>query len=448
MLHNHIEQNNNHIGQDKHIDQDVQKLKIAFDSGEKQFDLALDNGKFFIAALLKFTEEKARDLNAKQIQKIKSIVESRGKRIDLASLATNNKQFAMSILKNFKNWSSIIEDQTEFLKNLSDSSIEVKIYINEHKNLLKIKNLNPKEFDINPKTKTGLLDKSVVIALFGEPKAGTTSFIQRYDTDNFESAKIKISSSYITKSIQLGDQTIQLTIWDDSAHQNGRKNYPIDVGIILFDLTDTEDLKSLSEMITNHNKPPVKLILVGTKNDLIDERTVDYDDALQLANSFNIPYFEVSAKTGVNFDAVFETAAKLVLNYKLESDNEFPIPNNLQDMNKLFENLFDLRKADDCQKKSYYDKYLDILRDEAIKLILDQCKEVKNDNSAKKQILDDALQLSIINKHLYMNKGARFVNFGRDNTTSVRFAKWRDELAKEIAKDVIIGKPTNYRKNG
>jgi len=44
------------------------------------------------------------------------------------------------------------------------------------------------------------------------------------------------------------------------------------------------------------------MVLVGTKADLDHCRWVTYDDGKSLADEFGIPFFEVSAKTGLNVD--------------------------------------------------------------------------------------------------------------------------------------------------
>ena len=51
------------------------------------------------------------------------------------------------------------------------------------------------------------------------------------------------------------------------------------------------------------------MILVGNKQDLVDNREIPYDDAKQLADSWGIDYIETSAKTDFNCKEVFERLA-------------------------------------------------------------------------------------------------------------------------------------------
>ena len=68
----------------------------------------------------------------------------------------------------------------------------------------------------------------------------------------------------------------------------------------------------LKELKSNSN-PDVKIFLVGNKLDLEDDRTVSTEEAENLVNDLEFDYFiETSAKTGINAEALFVQAAKLL----------------------------------------------------------------------------------------------------------------------------------------
>ena len=57
--------------------------------------------------------------------------------------------------------------------------------------------------------------------------------------------------------------------------------------------------------ISIHAPVEVKLILVGNKSDLDKERRVSYEEGLQVAGKYGVPFFECSAKTGLNVHEMF-----------------------------------------------------------------------------------------------------------------------------------------------
>ena len=73
--------------------------------------------------------------------------------------------------------------------------------------------------------------------------------------------------------------------------------------------------------------PDVKILLIGNKADLENERAVTKDEAEKFKEENQILYFEeTSAKTGLNAKEVFAEAARLLYNehknYRLRSRSE------------------------------------------------------------------------------------------------------------------------------
>ena len=51
-------------------------------------------------------------------------------------------------------------------------------------------------------------------------------------------------------------------------------------------------------------KPNIQKVLIGNKIDLVDDRKISNEEAQNLADEHNIPYFETSAKLDKNVSEV------------------------------------------------------------------------------------------------------------------------------------------------
>ena len=71
------------------------------------------------------------------------------------------------------------------------------------------------------------------------------------------------------------------------------------------------------KILRNKDGQRIDMILVGNKSDLpISEHQVTYDMGKQLADTWNVPFLETSAKTGDNVYEAFETLIKQIYKEK------------------------------------------------------------------------------------------------------------------------------------
>ncbi|CAD8124944.1 unnamed protein product [Paramecium sonneborni] len=121
------------------------------------------------------------------------------------------------------------------------------------------------------------------------------------------------------KKIQVDDKVIKMQIWDTAGQERyqtiTQTYYKGAMGIILvFAVNDQEtfnDIDKWMNQIKQHASDNIIKVLIGNKTDLPD-RCITYDQALKLAQKYNIPYFETSAKDGININDTFLQIAKLV----------------------------------------------------------------------------------------------------------------------------------------
>ncbi|KNC73490.1 hypothetical protein SARC_13952 [Sphaeroforma arctica JP610] len=75
------------------------------------------------------------------------------------------------------------------------------------------------------------------------------------------------------------------------------------------------------------DKAWVPCVLVGNKCDLEHDREVDTEEGNMLAQKWNVPYVETSAKTRHNVDQTFSECVRVVRkNFALESANSAKKP--------------------------------------------------------------------------------------------------------------------------
>ena len=179
-------------------------------------------------------------------------------------------------------------------------------------------------------------DYIIKLLTLGETEVGKTSIVLRYSDDKFHDNKIAtIGIDFKIKIIKKGNEKIKVSIYD-TAGQERFKNivkhyYKGANGVLLiYDITkrDTfeklefwlEDLKENSDNLNN-----LFIYLIGNKNDLEERREVDFEEANNFAKEKNIPYIEVSAKTGNNIKKLFDemikgTLTKIITNEKKENN--------------------------------------------------------------------------------------------------------------------------------
>ena len=90
--------------------------------------------------------------------------------------------------------------------------------------------------------------------------------------------------------------------------------------LLVFAINDKESfevIKSKKErVIKGKHNPNVPMILVGNKQDLGSERQVQYKEAKDVADSWNVEYIETSAKTNFNCKEAFERLARKIVAQK------------------------------------------------------------------------------------------------------------------------------------
>jgi Ras-related protein Rab-1A len=133
-------------------------------------------------------------------------------------------------------------------------------------------------------------------------------------TENFFNT---IGVDFKIKTITLNDQVIKMQIWDTAGQDRFRtltsSYYRGAHGIIIvYDVTNKDSFDNVKQWMQEIEKfasENVNKLLVGNKSDLEEQRKVTYDEGVELAKKFDIPFLEVSAKNALNVEDTFITMA-------------------------------------------------------------------------------------------------------------------------------------------
>lgn len=173
------------------------------------------------------------------------------------------------------------------------------------------------------------MEESVTIKaiLVGNSGVGKTSIITRLNfgnfTDNLEST---VCAAYFTKSMTVNGNNITLRIWDTAGQEVYKSLTNVFfrdsmIVFVVFDVTDEKSFSNVADWIQQAKSlalPNAALVIVGNKVDLTEERVVTSSDIEELAVSYNAISTEVSAKSGVGIEPMFQ----LGLNEFLKKNND------------------------------------------------------------------------------------------------------------------------------
>ncbi|XP_067301025.1 ras-related protein Rab-33B-like isoform X1 [Pseudorasbora parva] len=168
------------------------------------------------------------------------------------------------------------------------------------------------------------------IIVIGDSNVGKTCLTYRFCGGKFlKNPEATIGVDFRERTLQLDGEYIKLQIWDTAGQERFRKSmvehYYRNVHAIIFvyDVTSLASFESLPEWIeecVRHSVPPmVPRILVGNKCDLRGTREVSTFVAQRLADGYNFPLFETSARDPAekeHVDAIFLTLAYKLKNHK------------------------------------------------------------------------------------------------------------------------------------
>ena len=192
------------------------------------------------------------------------------------------------------------------------------------------------------------------LIVLGDSGVGKTNIIRRYVSDTFSiDTKATVGVEFFTKSFRVNNDVVKLEIWDTagqeryksitSAYYKGSRG-----ALLVYDITrysTFEDIEKWMKEIKERIQGSLKMMIIGNKVDLNDQRNVDIQTALDKAKTLNVPLLETSAVDSTNVNKAFEIILKeMYKELKIEKESEKNEQNKIEgvkldtDINKKNQN--------------------------------------------------------------------------------------------------------------
>ena len=184
-------------------------------------------------------------------------------------------------------------------------------------------NLNENNFQIEVLTpELNYSDLTYKIIIIGDSGVGKSCLtIQAIQNKFIELYRATVGFEFMIFNIRINKLLIKLQIWDTCGQEvykslitNLYRNSSL--AIIVYSVCNKNSFQHveswIKELKTNSEKN-IKIILVGNKTDLNNERKISFEEGENMKNRHNIDYFiETSAKTGKNAKNVLIESAKIL----------------------------------------------------------------------------------------------------------------------------------------
>lgn len=151
-----------------------------------------------------------------------------------------------------------------------------------------------------------------------------------------------IGVDFKVKDLLISNKNIRVQIWDTAGQERFRNitnsYYKGANGIaIVYDVTNRSSFETVStwiEEISKKASPNSFNIIIANKIDMINHRVVTKEEGENLAKSFNLSYFETSAKDDNGVSTAFEFMTEKILN-NIRSSSDYIANNNTSVLGKV-----------------------------------------------------------------------------------------------------------------
>ena len=165
------------------------------------------------------------------------------------------------------------------------------------------------------------------VLLLGNSDVGKSSLILRYVDQVWSDTFVPtIGVDFKVKTLELQNKQIKMQIWDTAGQERFRNvissYFRGAHGILLiYDVTNRDSFKNLESWLIEIEKNAsenVLKILIGNKNDLVDDKEIKTEEGQAFANRNGMQFIETSAKENTNVTEAFECLVKLMMEFNSE----------------------------------------------------------------------------------------------------------------------------------
>ncbi len=148
------------------------------------------------------------------------------------------------------------------------------------------------------------LEVIVKLVIIGESFVGKTNILLRFVNNCFkDDEKPTVGMDFMSRDVVLDGQKVKAQFWDTAGQEKyraiARSYFKIADGVLLvYDVTRRKTFSKVNfwvEDIRQNCSKTVKIMLIGNKIDLVEERTVSTEEGKELANIHNLFFYETSA---------------------------------------------------------------------------------------------------------------------------------------------------------
>eukprot|EP01090_Pellita_catalonica_P005913 TRINITY_DN1611_c0_g1_i1.p1 TRINITY_DN1611_c0_g1~~TRINITY_DN1611_c0_g1_i1.p1 ORF type:complete len:201 (-),score=30.40 TRINITY_DN1611_c0_g1_i1:104-682(-) len=168
---------------------------------------------------------------------------------------------------------------------------------------------------------TSLTEHKVIVV--GAGGAGKSALTQMFMYNNFVEEYDPTTADSYRKMFEVDGVKYQLDILDTAGQEEYMRDtyYKFGEGfLIVYSITMRDTFRAVTRFHDHlcqvKEKEEVPIILVGSKDDLVEQRQISTEEGEELGRKVKCPFFETSAKTKHNVDEVFTALTRMVTEHK------------------------------------------------------------------------------------------------------------------------------------